>query len=175
MTGSWISIAIEVVVAVLLSITIGYCVLLNTRLKRLRADETQLRATIGELVRVTEVAERAIGDLREAATECDRTLAKRVREAEYFSVEIAREIGEGSQVLERIMQITRTARATAAAEPAPTSGGAALPEAQAPDVAPPSAADAAAARPRMSELKAKFAQSAERLASLRRDMDGRAA
>jgi hypothetical protein len=27
----------------------------------------------------------------------------------------------------------------------------------------------------MSELKAKFAQSAERLASLRRDMDGRAA
>ncbi|MDR3494660.1 MAG: DUF6468 domain-containing protein, partial [Ancalomicrobiaceae bacterium] len=96
--------------ALLLIITIGYCVLLNSRLKRLRADESDLRATISELVMATEIAERAIGGLREAALDCDKTLAARVREAEYFSIEIAREIGEGQKVLARIKQIASAVR-----------------------------------------------------------------
>ena len=37
-------------VAVLLMLTIGYCMLLNKRLKRLKADEHSLKATIGELI-----------------------------------------------------------------------------------------------------------------------------
>jgi hypothetical protein len=40
---------IESLVAVLLMLTIGYCMLLNARLKRLKADEHSLKATIGEL------------------------------------------------------------------------------------------------------------------------------
>lgn len=172
MTVNWIGIAIEALVAVLLAITIGYCVLLNTRLRRLRADETQLKATIGELVRATEIAERAIMGLKQAAQDCDQTLAKRVREAEYFSVEIAREIGEGEQVLDRIMQITRAARAAApAAEPV-----AEAPAAVAAAVEPEARQPAAPARTgRMSELKMKFAQSAERLATIRRGMESEAA
>lgn len=110
MTGSLISMAAEALVALLLIITIGYCVLLNGRLKRLRADESDLRATISELVTATEIAERAIGGLREAALDCDKTLAARVREAEYFSIEIAREIGEGQKVLARIKQIASAVR-----------------------------------------------------------------
>lgn len=173
MTGSWIGIGIEIVVAVLLAITIAYCILLNARLKRLKADEGQLRAVIGELVRATDAAERSIGGLRDAALECDKTLAKRIREAEFFTVEIAREIGEGQQVLDRIMQITRTARSPGTAS-APTSGGPVSPPPV--EVAPPSAEDAAGrAGPRMSDLKAKFAQSAERLSNIRRGLDGRAA
>jgi hypothetical protein len=39
---------IEGLVAVLLVITIGYCMLLNKRLQRLKADEKSLKATIGE-------------------------------------------------------------------------------------------------------------------------------
>src|SRR5258708_4306375 len=59
-----LGIAIESLVAVLLLLTIGYCMLLNTRLKRLKADEHSLKATIGELITATEIAERAIGGLR---------------------------------------------------------------------------------------------------------------
>ena len=54
---------IEALVAVLLVVTIGYCMLLNKRLLRLKADEQSLKATIGELITATEIAERAIGGL----------------------------------------------------------------------------------------------------------------
>jgi hypothetical protein len=117
MNGTLISLAAEALVAVLLIITIGYCMILNSRLKRLRADESGLRATISELVTATEIAERAIGGLKSAAIDCDRTLSSRMREAEHFSLQLAREIEEGQQVLTRIKQI-----ATAARKPGGTSG-----------------------------------------------------
>ena len=41
---------VESFVAVLLMLTIGYCMLLNKRLQRLKADEQSLKATIGELI-----------------------------------------------------------------------------------------------------------------------------
>ena len=59
-----LGIAIESLVAILLLITIGYCMLLNTRLKRLKADEHSLKAVIAELITATEIAERAIGGLK---------------------------------------------------------------------------------------------------------------
>jgi hypothetical protein len=59
--------AIESLVAILLILTIGYCMLLNTRLKRLKADEHSLKATIAELITATEIAERAIGGLKHTA------------------------------------------------------------------------------------------------------------
>jgi hypothetical protein len=46
-------IVIESLVAVLLLLTIGYCMLLNTRLKRIKADEHSLKATIVELIPAT--------------------------------------------------------------------------------------------------------------------------
>lgn len=116
MSGNLISMAAEALVAVLLVITIGYCMLLNSRLKRLRADESDLRATISELVTATEIAERAIGSLKSAALDCDKTLSSRMREAEHFSIEIAREIAEGQKVLTRIKQIATAVRKT---EPKP--------------------------------------------------------
>ena len=58
-----LGIAIESLVAVLLMLTIGYCILLNKRLTRLKADEHSLKAVIGELITATEIAEPAIGGL----------------------------------------------------------------------------------------------------------------
>jgi hypothetical protein len=152
MTGTWISLAIEGLVALLLVVTIAYCAVLNQRLKRLKADESGLRKTITELVLATEIAERAINGLKHAAVECDKTLGKRVREAEFFSIEIAREVGEGAAVLDRIRQITQTARASApdAVEPAPEQG------------------DPLA---RAAELKRRAQETSERLASLRHGIE----
>ena len=112
MNGNLISLAAEALVAVLLVITIVYCIVLNSRLKRLRADESDLRATISELVTATEIAERAIGGWKAAAVDCDKTLSVRMREAEHFSIEIAREIAEGQKVLNRIKQIATAVRKT---------------------------------------------------------------
>ncbi len=117
MTTTWIDLAVEGLVAVLLATTIGYCMLLDKRLKRLRADEANLRATISELLTATEIAERAIVGLKDTAAEADKTLAQRLREAEFFSQEIGREIGEGEKLLNRIIRITEAARAVP--EPTP--------------------------------------------------------
>ena len=65
---------IESLVAVLLLLTIAYCVILNNRLKRLKADEQSLKATIGELITATEIAERAVAGLKTTALECDAVL-----------------------------------------------------------------------------------------------------
>ena len=48
-----LGLAIESLVAILLLLTISYCILLNSRLKRLKADEQALKATISELITAT--------------------------------------------------------------------------------------------------------------------------
>ena len=73
---------IESLVAVLLLLTIGYCVVLNRRLKKLKADEQALRDMIAELITATEIAERAIAGLKVTVQDCDQTLGERLRAAE---------------------------------------------------------------------------------------------
>jgi hypothetical protein len=62
---------IESLVALLLMLTVGYCMLLNRRLKLLKSDEHSLRATISELVTATDIAERAIAGLKLTVEECE--------------------------------------------------------------------------------------------------------
>ena len=81
---------IESLVAILLLLTIGYCMLLNRRLKRLKADEQSLKATISELITATEIAERAIAGLKVTVRECDQNLGERLRTAGTVSAELDR-------------------------------------------------------------------------------------
>ena len=71
-------VAIESLVAILLMLTIGYCMLLNNRLKRLKADEHSLKATIGELITATEIAERAIGGLKHTVRDVNENLGNQL-------------------------------------------------------------------------------------------------
>ena len=103
-------IVIESLVAVLLMVTIGYCMLLNKRLKRLKADEHSLKATISELITATEIAERAIAGLKLTVRDCDLSLGERLRNAEQLSGEIAHQIDDGRAVLERLTRIVLAAR-----------------------------------------------------------------
>ena len=61
-------------------------------MKRLRADEQSLKATIAELITATEIAERAVSGLKRAAQECDATLGERLRAAERCCVELDRQV-----------------------------------------------------------------------------------
>lgn len=107
---------IEGLVAALLLITIGYCIVLNKRLARLKADEQTLKATISELITATEIAERAIAGLKIAVQDCDQGLGERLKVAQALSGELGKQIGAGEQVIGKLAQIVGLARP---GEPAP--------------------------------------------------------
>jgi len=90
---------IESLVAVLLLITIGYCVVLNRRLKRLKGDEQALKATISELITATEIAGRAVAGLKATAQDCDGTLGERMRAAERLAAGMERQLKAGELLL----------------------------------------------------------------------------
>ena len=114
---------IEGLVAILLMLTVSYCMLLNRRLKLLKADEMALRATIAELITATEIAERAIAGLKITVHECDIGLGERLSRAEAVSADLDRKLTVGKDVLNRLSQIAAAARpvheAHVAYEPAP--------------------------------------------------------
>ncbi|MCB1493106.1 MAG: hypothetical protein KDJ77_15135 [Rhodobiaceae bacterium] len=77
-----ISFVFDVVIAILLVVTIAFCVLLGKRLKRLRADEEMMRAVVADIVQSTGKAEHAIRTLKSTAEECENTLGVQLRDAE---------------------------------------------------------------------------------------------
>ena len=109
-------IAIESLVAVLLILTIGYCMLLNKRLKRLKADEHSLKATIGELITATEIAERAIGGLKHTVRDVNENLGSQLASAAEMSEQFKRQLAEGDSVLRRLSKIAIAARPSAGAD-----------------------------------------------------------
>ena len=103
-------IVIESLVAVLLLLTIGYCMLLNTRLKRLKADEHSLKATIGELITATEIAERAIGGLKHTVRDVNENLGNQLTAAAQMSQQLKKQLAEGDNVIRRLSRIAIAAR-----------------------------------------------------------------
>lgn len=101
---------IESLVAILLVITIGYCMVLNRRLKRFKADEQSLKATISELITATEIAQRCVAGLKATAHEVEATLGERLREAEHCCADLTRQVDSGDAVLEKVRLIVGAAR-----------------------------------------------------------------
>ena len=101
---------IESLVAVLLLLTIGYCMLLNKRLQRLKADEHSLKAVIGELVTATEIAERAIGGLKHTVREVNEHLGAQLGAAHDMSDLLKKQLGEADHVVRRLSKIANAAR-----------------------------------------------------------------
>ncbi len=139
---------IESLVAVLLVLTIGYCMLLNKRLQRLKADEHSLRAVIGELVTATEIAERAIGGLKHTVRDVNEHLGAQLGAAHEMSDLLKKQLGEADHVVRRLSKIANAARS-------PMDEPVAAPPVAAAAVGPQAAAAPAPAAPaRMSSAKA---------------------
>jgi Domain of unknown function (DUF6468) len=130
--------AIESLVTVLLMLTIGYCMLLNKRLKRLKADEHSLKATIGELITATEIAERAIGGLKHTVRDVNENLGNQLTAAAQMTLQLRKQLGESDQVFRRLSRIVSAARPGGEAEPEPE------PEVVAPKISSAQAVAAAA-------------------------------
>jgi hypothetical protein len=154
---------IEGLVAILLMVTIGYCIILNNRLKRLKADERALKATISELITATEIAERAVAGLKTTARECESTLGGRLVAAEQCCAELNRQVKADDLVIERLARVVVASRKLDEVQPAV----AAAPAAPAPaPVAPRDvhrAAAAAAAAPDPKAVAAAARSLADRL------------
>src|ERR1700751_3652543 len=101
---------IESLVAVLLLLTIGYCMLLNKRLQRLKADEHSLKATIAELITATEIAERAIGGLKHTVRDVNENLGAQLGAAHEISDLLKKQLGEADHVVRRLSKIAIAAR-----------------------------------------------------------------
>jgi hypothetical protein len=106
-----IGIVIESLVAALLFVTIAYCVMLNKRLKLLRNDEQSLKATIGELITATEIAERAIAGLKVTVRECNDNLGGELATASELCDRLGTHIHAGETVLHRLSRIVVAAKA----------------------------------------------------------------
>lgn len=103
---------IEGLVAALLVLTIGYCMILNRRLSKLRNDENSFKGTIAELITSTESAERAIAGLKLTVRESEEILAARLRASETVCRDLQRELKRGEGVLSRIVRIAEAAAGT---------------------------------------------------------------
>jgi hypothetical protein len=110
MLGLSLGIVVESLVAILLATTIGYCVILNQKLRRLHADRDTLRKMVTDLVQATALATSAVQELKTAAYEADTTLQNRLVEAEEFGVELANHVTAGQQLMDKIAKITSLAR-----------------------------------------------------------------
>ena len=116
-----LGIAIESLVAILLMVTIGYCMLLNKRLKRLKADENSLKATIAELITATEIAERAIGGLKHTVRDVNVNLGEQLDAAGEMSLQLKKQLAEGDNVVRRLSKIALAARPPATRSRSPRS------------------------------------------------------
>ena len=117
MFGLPLGLFVESAVAILMALTIGYCILLNHRLKMLHADKDVLRQMVADLVGATNLANQAIRELKQTAVEADLALNARLEEAETFGVELANHVNAGTVLMERIVKITSVARHSQAIEP----------------------------------------------------------
>jgi peptidoglycan hydrolase CwlO-like protein len=118
--------------------------LLNKRLKRLKADEQSLKATIAELITATEIAERAIGGLKHTVRDVNQNLGGQITAAEQLTQQLKNQLMEGDAVIRRLSKIAIAARPTAAPETA---------AAKAPSAKPASAKDLAAAAQAFSDRR----------------------
>lgn len=121
MGGFSLGIAIEALVAVLLAVTIGYCVLVNRKLVQLRSDQSELKMIVRDLHAATSQAEQAIAGLRQSAQTAEHSLGKQVEMVRSLDEQLIGSIGQGEALISKLSTLTRAnqARGRDASGPTP--------------------------------------------------------
>ncbi|MCS6758363.1 MAG: DUF6468 domain-containing protein [Candidatus Devosia euplotis] len=117
MFGLPLGLFVESAVAILMALTIGYCIAFNHRLKMLHADKGVMRQMAADLIGATNLANQAIKELKQTAVEADLSLNARLEEAERFGIELANHVNDGSVLMDRIARIAGVACHSQAIEP----------------------------------------------------------
>ena len=98
MSGSFVGFILEVLVATLLLATIVYCIIVNRKLDKLRADQENLKSIIRDLNQSTLHAEAATSELRLTVDKASKELGDQIDEAE-SSTNLLRKYNEGADDL----------------------------------------------------------------------------
>lgn len=109
------SLALDVLVAVLLVITIGYAMVLNRRLGRLRRDKSELEKLAATFGQATARAEESIGNLKKTAD----ALKGRIDNAQALRDDLAFLIDRGGSAADRLEETVRAARKEGGSRPRP--------------------------------------------------------
>lgn len=123
MSGLSLGVAIETLVAVLLAVTIGYCVLVNRKLIQLRSDQSELKAIVRDLHAATGQAEQAIAGLRESAHLADESLGRQIERVRTLDGQLSTNISKGESLLAKFATMPRARQAQGSDSSAAEQGG----------------------------------------------------
>ena len=107
MGGHLLGVAIELLVAVLLAVTIGYCVLVNQKLVQLRSDQSELKAIVRDLHAATGQAEQAIAGLQQSAHIAESSLGKQIERVRSLDEQLGTSISKGEALLTKLAAMPR--------------------------------------------------------------------
>lgn len=107
MGGHFLGIAIEALVAVLLAVTIGYCVLVNRKLVHLRSDQSELKTIVRDLHMATNQAEQAISGLRQGASIAEESLVRQIDHVRGLDAQLSASINRGEALLTKFAAMPR--------------------------------------------------------------------
>jgi len=93
---------LEVIVCVLLASTIGYCAMIDRRLKAMRKGQDGLLKIVRQLNGATDQAISAIGRLKHASDETGQELMNRVAEARALADELSMMLTSGANIADRL-------------------------------------------------------------------------
>lgn len=105
-----ISLAFDGVIAVLLLVTITFCILLCRRLRTLKADEEMMRSVVSDIVQSTGKAEHAIRTLKATAEECEHTIGTSLRDAEALSDALTDKSVSADAAVRRLAEVVALAQ-----------------------------------------------------------------
>ncbi|MGI9383168.1 MAG: DUF6468 domain-containing protein [Methyloligellaceae bacterium] len=127
MLGGSLGFFIEILVALLLAVTIAYCVIVNRKLEQLRSEQSDMRSVIRDLSAATGQAENAIATLRSAAGTAEETLTARIDGAAEMGSQLSTALERGEDLLAKLKAVAsappRRASAESAGRAAPSRSG----------------------------------------------------
>ncbi|HEY4345113.1 MAG TPA: DUF6468 domain-containing protein [Parvibaculum sp.] len=133
-----IDLMLEIIVCVLLVATIGYCAMLDRRLRAMRTGQDGLRDLIRDLSGATEQAIGAIARLRQASDATGGALTEQVKRGRALADELSLMVQAGNDIANRLGGI-ETRRPVAAPVPQPAAGPRIVQASQQKPVAKPAA------------------------------------
>jgi len=98
---------LEGLVAVLLVVTIIYCILLDRRIRSFKAEQINLAGLVAQLSNATEHAEVAVAGLKSTAEEADGELDGKLRKARSLSEELAFMVETGNNLAGKLADPAR--------------------------------------------------------------------
>lgn len=136
-----VTLALDVILALLLAVTISYCWKLNRRIAVLQDSKGDMAQLIRQFDMATEKAAESIGQLQNASQQLQEDMQARIQKANFIADDLAFMIDRGNKVAEKMLggsgvREAAPAKQSGSPNPAP-SRGPALPNNPAPEAAAP--------------------------------------